>query len=78
MKYEYYGRDGALRRTARYGNYKKTPLGTRPMKLTIDGDVATHRTTTMDLFESAPGGRLGRRFSPEGMIPFRDAARNKR
>jgi hypothetical protein len=78
VKYEYYGRDGALRRTARYGDYKKTPLGTRPMKLTIDSDVATHRTTTMVFSNLRRADASTVDFSPEGMIPFRDAARNER
>jgi hypothetical protein len=72
-KYEFYGRSGALLRTATYGDYRRTPLGLRPMKLEIKSPHEMNRTTTMVFSNLRRADVSSVDFTPEGMLSFRNA-----
>jgi len=73
-KLEHYGRTGGLVKTVLYGDYRKGALGLRSMRLDIESFDEWKEGSTLlftDLRKIKPAPRS---FTPEGLIPFRDAA----
>jgi hypothetical protein len=77
-KLEYYGQTEALLRTVLYHDYRRTALGLRSMRLEVDSPLEMRRKTTLvfsNLRRVNPGPIV---FTPDGMVPFRDAAMARR
>jgi len=73
-KIEHYGRAGALLKTVVYGDYRKGALGLRSMRLGIESfdewkEGSTLVFSNLRKLEVPPAS-----FTPDGLIPFRDAA----
>ena len=71
---DHFGRTGALLKTVRYGDYRKGALGLRSMRLAIESYDEWKESSTLVFanlrkIKPTPGS-----FTPEGMIPLRDAA----
>jgi hypothetical protein len=73
-KFEFYGLTGARLKTAFYGDYRKTPLGLRSMRLEIDNPGEMQRKTTMVFSDLRRIDATPIAFTSEGMMIFRDAA----
>lgn len=72
--FEYYGMTGSLIKTARFGEYRKGPIGVRPMRIDYQdragkGGRTSLLFTALRKIDASPIN-----FTPEGMIAFRDAA----
>lgn len=74
-RFEYYGRTGALLRTVHYGDYRKTALGVRAMRIEVDTHSRPGEKTTMEFSDlrAVDAARLS--FTTDGLVKFRDAAR---
>jgi hypothetical protein len=73
-KLDHYGRTGALRKTVRYGDYRKGALGVRSMRLEIESfdewkEQSTLVFTNLRKLKTPPAA-----FAPDGLIGLRDAA----
>lgn len=73
-KLEYYGMTGALLKTARYGEFRKGPIGLRPMRIELEEATGTGGKTTMIFSDLRKIDASQISFRPEGMARFRDAA----
>jgi hypothetical protein len=71
---EFYGRAGALLKTVRYSDYRKGPLGLRSMTLTIESLDEWKETSTLTFSNLRKFDVRRASFTPEGLIPLRDAA----
>jgi len=73
-KLEHYGRTGELRKTLRYGDYRKGALGVRSMRLEIESFDEWKEGSTL-VFSNLRKLKLHpTQFAPDGLIAFRDAA----
>jgi hypothetical protein len=73
-KFEYYGETGALLKTARYGDYRRGPLGLRPMRIEVESTHESGRKSTMEFSNLRRIAVRGVEFTPQAMVRFRDAA----
>ena len=71
---EFYGRAGTLLKTVRYSDYRKGPLGLRSMTLTIESLDEWKETSTLTFSNLRKFDVRRASFTPEGLIPLRDAA----
>src|SRR5262249_37506042 len=78
LKSAYDGRSGSLLKSARYLDYRKTPIGVRPTRLEIDTPDDMSRKTTMTFSNLRKIDASPLRFTPDGMLAFRDAAKAKK
>jgi hypothetical protein len=73
-KLDHYGRTGTLVKTVAYGDYRKGPLGLRPMRLEIESFDEWKEGSTL-VFSNLRKLEVPKAsFTSEGLIPFRDAA----
>jgi hypothetical protein len=71
---DHYGRSGALRKTVRYGDFRKGVLGLRSMRLEIESFDDWKELSTLVFTNLRKLKPAASTFTPEGLIPFRDAA----
>lgn len=71
---EYYGLTGQLLKMTRYEEFEKGPLGVRPMLLEIESGRAWEDRNSLRFSNLRRLKADAVSFTPEGMIPFRDAA----
>ena len=77
VKFEYYGKTGALLKTAHYEDYRKGPLGVRSMRIVVETYKREDEKTTMTFTNLREIDTSPLSFTREGMIAFRDLAREK-
>ncbi len=75
-KFEYYGKTGALLKTALYEEYRKTRLGVRPVRIEVTSPSRPDETTTLLFSDLRPLELSHVSFTTEGLIAFREAARS--
>jgi hypothetical protein len=75
-KFEYYGKTGALLKTALYEDYRKTKLGVRPVRIEVTSPGRPDETTTLLFSDLRPLGLSHVSFTTDGLVAFRDAARS--
>ncbi len=73
-KLEQYDRPGALLRVVRYHDFRKGPLGLRSMTLSIDSVGSWKESSTLTFSNLRRLDVPGSSFTPEGLLPMRDAA----
>jgi len=75
QKFEYYGKTGALLKTALYEEYRKTMLGLRPARVVVTSPARPDETTTLLFSDLRPLELSHVSFTVDGLVAFRDAAR---
>ncbi len=74
MALEFYGSSGDRRKTVHFGDYRKGALGLRSMRLDVESFDEWKEASTL-LFSNLRKLKVTpKSFTPEGLIPFRDAA----
>jgi hypothetical protein len=76
-KFEYYGKTGSLLKTALYEEYQKTRLGLRPVRIEVTSPGRPDETTTLLFADLRPLDLSQVRFTIDGLVAFRDAARSR-
>lgn len=71
---EFYGRNGDLLKVVDFGDYRKGALGLRSMKLEIESFDEWKERSTLSFSNLRKLKVTPTSFTPEGLIPFRDAA----
>lgn len=77
-KFEYYGKTGALLKTALYQDYGKTKLGVRPARIEVTSPGRPDETTTLHFSDVRPLELSRVSFTTGGLVAFRDAAKSLR
>jgi outer membrane lipoprotein-sorting protein len=76
-RFEYYGETERLLKIVLYDNYRKGPLGTRPMRIEVRAQAQPSETTTMTFTDLRRIDVTGLTFDLPGLTAFRDAARSQ-
>jgi hypothetical protein len=73
-KLEHYGHSGKLMKVVAYGDYRKGPLGVRPMRLQVESLDEWKEASTLSFANLRKVDPAPVSFTADGMIPFRNAA----
>jgi outer membrane lipoprotein-sorting protein len=76
-RFDYYGETGQLLRVAYYEDYRQGPVGLRSMRIVVDDQVHPGERTTMTFSDLRRFDVSRFKFTLEGLIAFRDAAKAK-
>ncbi|MCP3982156.1 MAG: outer membrane lipoprotein-sorting protein [bacterium] len=74
-KFAYYGGTGALMKTARYLDYRRTEIGARVMRIEVDNHIRPGERTVMTFENLRAFDSAGLSFERDAIAAFRDAAR---
>ena len=76
-EFEYYGQTGELLKTAYYDDYRDGALGVRSMRIDVESTIRPGEKTTLRFSNLRKLDLASLAFTPEGMLAFRRAARDK-